>query len=233
MNEIIRDASRKRKAYLCSRIRELRKKRGWTHADLRAAMKELYGEEISNSQLSRIENMQSPINTDKLQAVSLAFDVPLSTFFLPSVPQFCIMRHQAMTDKVTEISPGKTHGRCLHLDAELLTRPNDWGGDILAHKRMHPYFLQLKPVSDQDMRSGLDAHSGEEILQVTDGKVEVWLWQISDGFRGINRVVLKPGDNLHLKSELLHCYRAAIGQASALLIHSDIKANPAPLVTLI
>jgi mannose-6-phosphate isomerase-like protein (cupin superfamily) len=97
---------------------------------------------------------------------------------------------------------------------------------------MRSYLFEVARASEEDVSTGLDSHPGEEVVLVTEGELEFWYRQPSDG---IDRsLLLRPGDCIHYSSELPHGYRAAgkTDAARALFVFADPRMSiPSDITT--
>ncbi len=139
---------------LGSRVRELRKSKGWTleqaaqHAGL------------ARSTLSKIENGQMSPTYEALKKLATGLQISVPQLFTPPSPGQISGRMA-----VTKTGQGKTHATTTY-EHELL-------GDALSKKQMLPYRARIRARSVEEF-DGWVRHDGEEFLYVLTGVIRLY-----------------------------------------------------------
>lgn len=178
------------------RVRELRKKKGWSLKDV----SDRSG--ISYSTLSKVENSKLSLTYDKLIMLSMGLGVDMRVLFEAANPH----------DDVQEplISGRRSIARNLRgNDIETDAYQLSFLFDELTHKRMEPLVMRLKARSLREY-GGLIRHAGEEMILVLEGMVEVH----SGGYQP---VTLYKHDSIYLDSTMGHAYLRT-GQDDAVVL---------------
>jgi transcriptional regulator with XRE-family HTH domain len=180
--------------HLATRIREERRRCGWTLKDLASHVP------ASVATLSAVENQQVSVDVELLFRLSEAFGIPLDALLLRRrAAHFQITRrveldaHPPAPLKVvsrTRRSVTAYHNRLWPL------------ADAFVGKYIEPFEIEIQPVRDDELR--FISHTHEEFVFVLHGKLEVLL----KSPQGLVREKLGPGDCMYFWSYLPHCIRS-------------------------
>ncbi len=178
------------------RVRELRKKKGWS-------LKHVSGRSgISYSTLSKVENNKLSLTYDKLIQLSMGLDVDMRVLFEAANP------HDEAQEPL--ISGRRSIVRnLLGNDIETDAYQLSFLFEELANKRMEPVVMRLKARSLREY-GGLIRHAGEEMILVLEGMVEVQT-------AGYQPVTLHKHDSIYLDSTMGHAYLRT-GQDDAVIL---------------
>jgi len=168
-----------RSTTLGARVRELRRARGWTLAEVA----ERSG--ISQSTLSKVENQQMSLTYDNIIRLADGLDVDPSDLFAEP--------GQSVANSRRSVS---RHG-----DGRLQATKNYdyyYLAPDLANKRMLPIYTQIKCRDIKDF-GPLVQHSGEEFIYVLRGAIEVHTEHYAP-------VRLEQGDGVYIDSTMPHAY---------------------------
>lgn len=138
---------------LGSRVRELRKKQGWT---LEQAARQAG---LARSTLSKIENGQMSPTYDALKKLAVGLQI--------SIPQlFTVPQHEQINGRmaITKSGQGTAHATVTY-EHELLA-------DTLSKKQMLPYRARVRARSFEEF-DGWVRHDGEEFLYVLTGVISL------------------------------------------------------------
>jgi quercetin dioxygenase-like cupin family protein len=157
-----------------SRLRTLRLQCKENLVDVANAM------EISVSQLSRLERGEQQLTVIELMRFARHFAVPVTTFFLDSVPESVKVTRLAQRPKlVRNVTNGES------VVQELLLRAKN--------VKMEPSFLYIPAYGDSGEPI---THEGEEFLTVIEGELIVWI--------GEQRYRLTTGDTIYYLCSIPH-----------------------------
>lgn len=195
---------------LGTRIRDERKRRGWTLAELAAKLS------LSVGTLSSLENQKLSVHVNLLLAISNVFAVPLDVL-LPKSPtsHFHITRRGHTESQpplpmmvVNRATQGLTS---YHNKLWPLARP-------FVGKYLEPFEIEVQPVADGDRR--FISHNHEEFVFVLRGRIQC-LIKTPDG---LTEATLSAGDCIYFWSYLPHCIRS-LDQAPARTIHIEYSPD--------
>ena len=167
---------------LGARLRELRRARGWTLAEVAGRSG------ISQSTLSKVENQQMSLTYDNIIRLAEGLDVDPSELFAEAGQSVANSRRS-----VTRHGEGRLQA----------TKNYDYyylGAD-LANKRMLPIYTIIK-CHDIAAFGPLVQHSGEEFIYVLRGAIEVHTEHYAP-------VRLEQGDGIYIDSTMQHAYISA------------------------
>ncbi len=139
---------------LGTRVRELRKARGWT---LEQAARQAG---LARSTLSKIENGQMSPTYDALKKLAVGLEISVPQLFTPP------SRDQISGRMSVTRSGEGTHHATATYEHELL-------GEALSKKRMMPYRARIR-ARGIDEFDGWVRHDGEEFLYVLTGVVKLY-----------------------------------------------------------
>jgi len=184
--------------HVASRIRDERRRCGWTLKDLAARVP------ASIATLSAVENHQVSVDVDLLFRLSEAFGTPLDSLLTAaSASHFQITRRAqleahppAPLKVVSRTRRGVTayHNRLWPL------------ADAFVGKYIEPFEIEIQPVRDDELR--FISHTHEEFIFVLSGRLEV----LVKSPQGLVRERLGPGDCMYFWSYLPHCIRSTTGK---------------------
>jgi transcriptional regulator with XRE-family HTH domain/mannose-6-phosphate isomerase-like protein (cupin superfamily) len=193
------------------RVRELRKAKGWTLADLASKLS------ISIASLSAIETEKAVLDLERLVQVCEALDVRPDVLFPRSRSQhYEISRRPGLEGQpaaLKVVDPTTGQITAYHN----LLRPL---ADAFVGKHIEPFHIEVQPVSDGDLQ--FICHHHEEFFFVLRGEVECLL-RTPDG---LVSEILSPGDCMYFWSYLPHCIRSTSSQAAS-CIHTLYSAQGA------
>jgi len=174
------------------KIKELRKKRGFTLARL--------GElsDLSVGFLSQIENDAAVPPLTTLFSISKALDVKLDSFFKDETP----LERVSMVKKADQIAVERRRASEVgYLYTALSHRRTE--------KKMEPFMVEFEPRTKEEIK--FFEHPGEEFIYVIEGVIE---------FRsGDLAYVLEAGDSIYFDSDLSHAARGLEpGKSKAIIV---------------
>jgi transcriptional regulator with XRE-family HTH domain len=175
---------RTRHPTLGSLLRGLRKRNGWTLAEMSEHT------DIPVSTLSKVEHDRLTLTYDKLLQISQRLNVRMSELF---------------ADPATQPDAAVTARRSLG-ELEDAVRVNTKNYDYyylcpeLRRKRMVPVYTRIRAKSVEEFGE-LVRHSGEEFIYVLQGKVKVHT-------EFYDPVVLHTGESIYIDSNMGHAYVA-------------------------
>lgn len=177
-----------------TRIRDQRKKRGWTLEELASRLS------LSVGTLSAIENQRIAPKLETFLAIRDVLDVPLETLLPPSTTRhFHIARREPIDGQSTRpikfVNPANGRLMSYRNRLRLLAQP-------FVGKHLEPFDLEIHPAANEDLH--FISHNHEEFFFVLRGKAEC-LIKTPDG---LTRETLEPGDSMYFWSYLPHCIRA-------------------------
>jgi transcriptional regulator with XRE-family HTH domain len=179
---------------LASRIREERRRCGWTLKDLASRVP------ASVATLSAVENQQVSLDIELLFQLSEAFGTPLDTLLFRSKPSHFQITRRVELDAHPP-APLKVVSRTRRAVTTYHNRL--WPlADAFVGKYIEPFEIEIQPVRDDQLR--FISHTHEEFLFVLHGKLEVLLRSP----QGLVRERLGPGDCMYFWSYLPHCIRS-------------------------
>ena len=167
---------------LGSLLRGLRKRNGWTLAEMSEHT------DIPVSTLSKVEHDRLTLTYDKLLQISQRLNVRMSELF---------------ADPATQAEAAVTARRSLG-ELEDAVRVNTKNYDYfylcpeLRRKRMVPVYTRIRAKSAEEFGE-LVRHSGEEFIYVLQGKVKVHT-------EFYDPVVLHTGESIYIDSNMGHAY---------------------------
>jgi transcriptional regulator with XRE-family HTH domain len=167
---------------LGSLLRGLRKRNGWTLAEMSAQT------DIPVSTLSKVEHDRLTLTYDKLLQISQRLNIRMSELF---------------ADPATQVDAAVTARRSLG-DLEDAVRVNTKNYDYfylcpeLRRKRMVPVYTRIRAKSAEEFGE-LVRHSGEEFIYVLQGKVKVHT-------EFYDPVLLHTGESIYIDSNMGHAY---------------------------
>ena len=175
---------------LGARLRELRRARGWTLAEVA----ERSG--ISQSTLSKVENQQMSLTYDNIVRLAEGLDVEPSELFAEAGQSAANSRRS-----VTRHGEGRLQS----------TKNYDYYylAPDLASKRMLPIYTLIKCRDIKDF-GPLVQHSGEEFIYVLRGAIEVHTEHYAP-------VRLDQGDGVYIDSTMAHAY-ISVSKENALVL---------------
>jgi transcriptional regulator with XRE-family HTH domain len=178
------------------RVRELRRKNGWSLKEVSARSG------ISYSTLSKVENNKLSLTYDKLILLSRGLGVDMRVLFDAAlVPD---------ESNAPWVSARRSVARRLQGDdLETPAYRLSFLFEEISNKRMEPVVMRLKAQSLKDY-GGLVRHAGEEMIVVLEGVVEV----CTDAYEPL---VLRKHDAVYLDSTMGHAYLQT-GSEGALLL---------------
>jgi transcriptional regulator with XRE-family HTH domain len=195
------------------RIREERKKRDWTLAQLAARLS------LSVGTLSAIETQRTSLRIDLLLAISRAFNVPLGVLLPESTDRhFHIARRGQI--QLEPALPMKVVNRATESLASYHNRLWPLAKPFVG-KHLEPFEIEVQPVTDKELR--FISHNHEEFVFVLRGRIQC-LIKTPDG---LSDVTLGSGDCIYFWSYLPHCIRS-IDAEPARTIH--VEYSPHELV---
>jgi transcriptional regulator with XRE-family HTH domain/uncharacterized cupin superfamily protein len=185
------------------RIREERKRLGWTLEDLATRL------DISIAGLSDIENERTVLNLERLVGISDALGLAPDSFFpRTKTYHFQIARLGALADCAPAapriLDPATGSEMPYHHSLHPLA-------DAFIGKHIDPYLIEILPVADSDVT--LINHDHEEFFCVLGGEVECVL-ETPDG---VVRERFAAGDCMYFRSYLPHFLRALHPEAARAL----------------
>lgn len=169
-------------ALLGLRLRQLRKRRGWTQGELAKRTG------VATSTISKVENNQLSPTFETLLRLAEGLSIDMTALFAP-VSQAAAKTRRA----ITRAGQGEVHETPPYR-YELLC------GD-LTNKRMHPLLARLKAHSIADF-GPLYSHPGEELFYVLEGRVALH----TEHYQTMH---LAPGDCAYFDSTMGHACIAA------------------------
>ncbi len=178
------------RAELGERLRRLRKRNGWTLA----VLSDISG--LAPSTLSKVENNQISLTYDYLVKLADGLDIDIAELFNGTDPMPPSGRRS-----ITRRGKGRPV-ETPNYDYEYLCTD-------LAKKRMIPILVRIKAHGLEEF-GALLRHSGEEVIYVLEGAIEVRTEYYEP-------VVLTIGDCIYLDSTMGHGYLAA-GETDATVL---------------
>jgi transcriptional regulator with XRE-family HTH domain len=177
-------------------VRELRARNGWSLKDVSARSG------ISYSTLSKVENNKLSLTYDKLILLSKGLGVDMRVLFDATLapedgPAPWVSARRSVSRSL--------QGSDIELDAYRLS----FLFEELSNKRMVPVVMRLKAQTIQQY-GGLVRHSGEEMIIVLEGTIEL----CTDGYQPLS---LMKHDSVYLDSTMGHAYLRT-GEASAVVL---------------
>jgi transcriptional regulator with XRE-family HTH domain len=186
------------------RIREERKRLGWTLEDLARRLG------ISIAALSDLENERTVLNLERLVEIGDALGVAADAFFPRTrsyhfeVSRLGNLPARAPAPRVVNPSTGAERPYRHAL------RPL---ADAFVGKHIDPYHIEILPVPDDEVM--LISHHHEEFFCVLGGEVECVL-ETPDG---VVRERFGAGDCMYFRSSLPHCLRSVRPAEPARALH--------------
>jgi transcriptional regulator with XRE-family HTH domain/uncharacterized cupin superfamily protein len=194
------------------RVRELRKAKGWTLADLASKLS------TSIASLSAIENEKAVLDLERLVQICEALAVRPDVLLPRSQSRHYevsrrsgVELQQAAALKVVDQTTGQMTAY------HNLLRPL---ADAFVGKHIEPFQIEVQPVSDEELQ--FICHHHEEFFFVLRGEVECLL-RTPDG---LVKEVMSPGDCIYFWSYLPHCIRSTTARAAS-CIHTLYSAHGA------
>jgi transcriptional regulator with XRE-family HTH domain len=181
------------------RIRELRKQRGLTLAELGARI------ELTASSLSKVEKGNVSISFDALTRLASGLTISVSELFEIAEPKTGAGRLS-----INRSGEGRIYETTAYVYEMLCAN--------LLHKRMVPIRTTIKLGSPAEF-GPLLRHSGEEFIYVLGGSVRV-LTELYEP------VELNAGDSVYLDSSMAHGVIHAAGQDQAEVIWVSLGSEP-------
>ena len=162
---------------LAERLRMLRAQRGWTLGQTSKASG------VAASTLSKIENGLMSPTYDVLLRLASGLDIDLAELFTPARDHMGAGRRS-----IERKGEGEIHETPLYHHRVLCSQ--------LSHKRMMPFFTQIKAhhVSDNE---GWSRHEGEEFVYVLSGSIELHTEYYEPE-------ILEAGDCFYIDSRMRH-----------------------------
>lgn len=163
---------------LQEKIRELRKKKNYTLADL--AQKA----DCSKSYISQLENGKTVPSVSMLGRLAIALDTQVVELLSENSHELQTDWHLPKNERrIIQYPDGKVIG-------QLLTRG-------VFQKKMQPVITVIKPGGTSDKTGKLIHPPGsEEFVLVLEGEIDFWI--------GSDQITLKDGDTLYFKGDLPH-----------------------------
>ena len=173
------------------RVREIRKARGWTLADLATRAG------LAVSTISKVERGALSPTYDRFSMLARGLGMDIGELFSPQADPF-----HAGSVNLTRRGQARRH--------ETPTYIYDMHAADLAGKRMTPMSGRIKAHDRADFDQLL-SHPGEEFLYLLSGQLHVHL-------HGSEPVTLEAGDSLYFDSALGHAYVSAGPQDAEILV---------------
>ncbi|MGH9347101.1 MAG: helix-turn-helix domain-containing protein [Vicinamibacterales bacterium] len=191
---------------LGARIREERKRKGWTLAELAARLS------LSIGTLSAVENQKLPVHVDLLFALSTVLGVGVDVL----VPRSTTLHFHIARRGQMESQPALPL-KVVNLATESLLSYHNrlWPlAKPFVGKHLEPFEIDVQPISDDKLR--FISHNHEEFVFVLRGRIQC-LIKTPDGLTDAR---LGPGDCIYFWSYLPHCIRS-VDREAARTIHVD------------
>lgn len=205
--------SNKNRHRLGAALRTLRRQRDWTLAELSRRTG------LSVPTLSKVENNRISVSYDKLSLLSEGLNVEIGQLFAPPEE----VQSQAMGRRSISVN-GETQPVAVRNYIYRFICPE------VRHKKFIPSVIEPRARSLQEFGE-LVTHSGEELVYVIEGAVEVHTSLYEPR-------LLKVGDAMYLDSSMGHAYIAKgngpcrmLGISSAPLPHLEPPARQAEPTT--
>ena len=173
------------------RIREQRKKCGWTLVELASRLS------LSVGTLSALENQKVPVHVDLLLAICNVFNVPLACLLPKSTTSHFHIARRGQVESQPAL-PMKVVNRATERLVSYHNRLWPLAKPFVG-KHLEPFEIEVQAVSDRDRR--FISHNHEEFVFVLHGRIEC-LIKTPDGF---NKTTLAAGDCIYFWSYLPHC----------------------------
>lgn len=188
---------------LGTRIREERKKHGWTLQELASRLA------VSTGRLSAIENEKLALHVDLLLSISRALGVPFETLLPRSgAHHFHIARRHAI-----EAQPALPI-KLVNLASQKLTSYHNrlWPlADAFVGKYIEPLEIEVRPSRDDELH--FISHTHEEFFFVLRGEVECLIKTPDE----LVRERLGSGDCMYFWSYLPHCIRSTTDEPARIV----------------
>ena len=183
---------------LGKRLRELRRRNGWTLA----MVSEKTG--LAQSTLSKVERNKMLLAYDNLIRLADGLGLDIAELFTEAAPVGLGRR------SITRSGEGLLH-RTPNYEYEML-------GTELSSKQMVPLVVRIKSRSIEEF-GGLMHHAGEEVTYVIDGRIEAHTEHYEP-------TILEPGDSIYLDSTMGHAYiSVGAGDATVLGVCSHLRSE--------
>lgn len=175
--DVIDNATQSSESALAERLRMLRAQRGWTLGQTSKASG------VAASTLSKIENGLMSPTYDVLLKLASGLDIDLAELFTPARDHMGAGRRS-----IERKGQGEIHETPLYHHRVLCSQ--------LSHKRMMPFFTQIKAHHVNDIE-GWSRHEGEEFVYVLSGSIELHTEYYEPE-------ILETGDCFYIDSRMRH-----------------------------
>ena len=180
--------------HLAFRIRQERRRSGWTLKDLAARVP------ASVATLSALENQQVSPDIELLLQLSEAFGTSIDTLLVPSKPS-----HFQITRRVDLDAHPPAPLKMVSRTRRSVTAYHNrlWPlADAFVGKYIEPFVIEIQPVRDDELT--FISHTHEEFVFVLQGDLEVLI----KSPQRLVRERLSAGDCMYFWSYLPHCIRS-------------------------
>ncbi|MBP6019807.1 MAG: helix-turn-helix transcriptional regulator [Burkholderiaceae bacterium] len=174
---------------LAERLRALRQQRGWTLGQTSKASG------VATSTLSKIENGLMSPTYDILLKLANGLELDVAELFSPAQAHMGAGRRS-----IERHGKGDVHETPMYRHRVLCSQ--------LSHKRMMPFFTQIKKSTLLDETEGWSRHEGEEFVYVLKGSIELHTEYYQPA-------ILNEGDCFYIDSRMRH----------RVINHSDLTAE--------
>lgn len=195
---------------LGQRIREQRKKCGWTLADLASRLS------LSVGTLSALENQKIALDVDLLLAMGNVLDVPLEVLLPKSTTSHFHIARRGQIESQPAL-PMKVVNRATERLMSYHNRLRPLAKPFVG-KHLEPFEIEVQSVSDRERC--FISHNHEEFVFVLHGRIQC-LIKTPDG---PTEVTLAAGDCIYFWSYLPHCIRSTTSEP-ARTIHVEYSAH--------
>ena len=163
---------------LADRLRSLRQQRGWTLGQTSKASG------VATSTLSKIENGLMSPTYDILLKLANGLELDVAELFSPAQAHMGAGRRS-----IERQGKGDIHETPMYKHRILCSQ--------LSHKRIMPFFTQIKKHTLQDDAEGWSCHEGEEFVYVLSGSIELHTEYYQPE-------ILNEGDCFYIDSRMRH-----------------------------
>lgn len=226
-----------------ARFKDRREQLGINLRDLSAKTREYHpkGCSISTSQISRIENGTIEPSFTEIVILCNVLDLsPNDVLGTQDQPWFVIRAGKA-EQRLSEVREDKSKIKRRGAAHEYLIEKGVYRYIPLANNNLlveegetgkakfvpliRKFLFEVGRAQEEDIKQGLDSHTGEETIYVLDGEMEFWYRQSLN--HPPKNLTLRKDDCLHFSSELLHGFRAAgtTERAKALFVLAEISTS--------
>lgn len=163
---------------LADRLRSLRQQRGWTLGQTSKASG------VATSTLSKIENGLMSPTYDILLKLANGLELDVAELFSPAQAHMGAGRRS-----IERQGKGDIHETPMYKHRILCSQ--------LSHKRIMPFYTQIKKHALQDDTEGWSCHEGEEFVYVLSGSIELHTEYYQPA-------ILNEGDCFYIDSRMRH-----------------------------